>query len=132
VQVLYAAGARKFVLVNVPNVGAAPAVTALGPQVAGGATLLTSLYNGGLDIVRSQLSMLPGATLTGVDVFAQLNLVLANPAAYGLTNVTTPCLTFFVSSNFLCSHPNRYLFWDGIHPTRAGQRILAGIIGPAL
>jgi phospholipase/lecithinase/hemolysin len=24
-----------------------------------------------------------------------------------------------------CSHPNRYLFWDGIRPTRAGHAILA-------
>ena len=33
-------------------------------------------------------------------------------------------LTFFVLVDAICERPNRYLFWDGFHPTVAGHEIL--------
>jgi phospholipase/lecithinase/hemolysin len=50
----------------------------------------------------------------------------------GLTNVEDACLTFGVVRNPFCQTPNRYLFWDGIHPTRAGHAILADTAARAL
>jgi phospholipase/lecithinase/hemolysin len=38
--------------------------------------------------------------------------------------VQDACLTFFVSVDAICERPNRYLFWDGIHPTVAGHEIV--------
>jgi phospholipase/lecithinase/hemolysin len=34
--------------------------------------------------------------------------------------------------NAFCAHPEDFLFWDGIHPTRAGHRILAERAAAAL
>jgi outer membrane lipase/esterase len=51
--------------------------------------------------------------------------IVADPAAVGLTNVDEACLKFGVVTNPFCRTPNQYLFWDGIHPTRAGHTIVA-------
>lgn len=56
---------------------------------------------------------------------AVLAEVIAGPAAAGLVNAQDSCLAFGVIRNAFCSLPNRYLFWDGVHPTRAGHAILA-------
>ena len=132
IQVLYAAGARRFVVVNAPDVGLAPAVRMLGPQVQGGATLLSSLYNQGLGQVVGQLTFLPGIDLRPVNLFSALQDVVANPGNYGLANVTEACLKFGVTVGVYCKKPSSYLFWDGIHPTIAGHRIIALLIGPSL
>lgn len=51
----------------------------------------------------------------------------ADPAAYGLTDVTQPCLTGAVeySGGTPCANPNQYLFWDYEHPTAAADQIVA-------
>lgn len=50
-----------------------------------------------------------------------MHKVVANPGAYGFTDVTDPCLVGLTP----CSHPNQYLFWDALHPTTAANAILA-------
>jgi thermolabile hemolysin len=32
----------------------------------------------------------------------------------------------------VCHHPDRYLFWDAIHPTRAGHELIADAARAAL
>jgi phospholipase/lecithinase/hemolysin len=63
---------------------------------------------------------LPGDA-TYYDTANLLDEVVANPAAYGFTNVTTPCF----NGSTVCSDPSEYLFWDGFHPTTAADTILA-------
>ncbi len=131
IQALYTAGARRFVVVNGPDLGLAPAVTML-PGAAVPATLLSSLYNEGLADAVDALEGLPGISIATVDLFGALNTIVNNPADYGLTNTMDMCITTGVKGNAKCKHPKEYLFWDGIHPTSAGHAILADVIGPAL
>lgn len=132
IQTLYFAGARRFVVVNGPDLGLVPAVRLLGPAAQAGATALSAGYNAALAAAVTALSGLHGISIVSVDLFGALNKMVANPSAYGLTNVTDMCITPGVKGDARCRNPDEYLFWDGIHPTSAGHAILAELIGAAL
>jgi phospholipase/lecithinase/hemolysin len=124
---LYAHGARRFLLLNVPDVGQIPAVRALNSTLPGIATVANTIsqaYNAALLGAVQQLSGLPAIDIRVVDVYTLLNTVLAHPAAYGFDNVTEACV-IPNQPPFTCSRPDRYVFWDGIHPTRALHAIVA-------
>ncbi len=57
------------------------------------------------------------------DSFGIVNGIILTHASYGLTNVTTACVA--LNEPFTCQNPGDFLFWDGIHPTRASHAILA-------
>lgn len=124
IQKLHAAGAREFLVWTAPNVALTPAIRSLGPAAGGLAMSLTQAFNGGLTQVLGQLSGLPGSSFARLDVYQTLVNIVANPAAFGLTNVMSACVTPAVAP-FACRNPDEYLFWDGIHPTKAGHAILA-------
>jgi phospholipase/lecithinase/hemolysin len=125
IQRLYAAGAREFLVWAAPNVALTPAIRTLGPAAGALATTLTQAFNGGLAQVVGQLSFgLPGISFTRLDAYQILNAIVANPGAFNLTTVTTACVTPNIAP-FTCKDANEFLFWDGIHPTKAGHAILA-------
>jgi len=64
-------------------------------------------------------------TIHRLDLFALLNETVAAPAAAGLTEVAVPCITPGVFIDAECDRPDDYLFWDGLHPTRAGHALIA-------
>jgi outer membrane lipase/esterase len=124
---LYAAGARTFLITNLPDLGLLPATRLLdniSPGAAQAATILTETFNSGLAILVDSLRSLPGIEIIELDVFQKVNELTDMPEAYGLEQVETPCITPNAPP-FTCRRPNRFLFWDGIHPTRAVHGIFA-------
>ena len=121
---LYAAGARDFLVWRVPNVALTPAIRMLGPGAGQLATALTMGFNTGLDSVVTQLSALPEIRIARLDADRMLNDLVLNPAAFGLTNVTTACVTPNIPP-FTCGRPDEFLFCDVIHPTKAVHTITA-------
>jgi len=133
---LAAAGAKYIVVVGLPDVGKTPSAQAGGPVAAAGATQAAAGYNTVLwaGLAQSGLRVIP------VDSFSLLNEVIANPAAYGITNTTSPAcgvspLTGSSSSLYCLPNSlvapnanNTYVFADSIHPTGASGRIFAGFI----
>jgi phospholipase/lecithinase/hemolysin len=125
---LYAAGARKFLVWNAPDLGLTPAIRAfdaLFPGAAAAATGASELFNFHLDFALGMFEAdLPGIHFTRLDVFQKLRTVVDTQENFRLTNVTTGCITPGIPP-FACRNPDKYLFWDGIHPTRAAHAILA-------
>jgi len=126
VQTLYfGAGARMFLIVNVPDFANTPYVRFLGanvdPQIPALATLFTGSYDGALSQVVAALNAgLPlqqNQFIRLLDVNALFSQILASPDNFGLSNTTDRCTVPGVIGNAICSTPHQYLFWDGIHPT---------------
>ena len=134
IQTLYAAGARTFLVWRAPDVGMTPAIRRLNvisPGAAYLASQLTQGFNAGLDGVVAQLKGLPGIRIVKLDAFRLLNDLVAHPVDFGLTNVTTACVTPYVPP-VTGERPDAYLFWDGIHPTKAVHAIIAAEAGSVL
>ena len=136
ITTLYQAGARNFLVWNVPDPALTPAVRAVAtfnPAIVPVATQATLSFNAGLEATLSGLSAaLPGADIRILDAFALLQSVVAAPTAAGFTNVTDACIQ--LSAPFVCKHPRAYLFWDGVHPSTATHALVAveaiRVLGP--
>ena len=120
VNALEAAGAKDIIVWNAPNAGLGPAILAQGAGELG--TLVTQLMN------LSLLTALNDDIANGVrifDLFGFATNVASDPAAFGLVDAANACSA---SANILACQQNlyQYFFWDGIHPTAAGHRLLAG------
>jgi outer membrane lipase/esterase len=125
-EALYGAGARTFLVPTAVNFALTPLVRSLGPAAQFAATQVATAYNGGLHTVIATLSaLLPGIQFIRFDGNAVFAAIEANPGAFGITDALDSCLTFGVIGNAICATPNRYLFWDGIHPTSTGHSLVA-------
>jgi phospholipase/lecithinase/hemolysin len=127
---LYQRGARQFLIANVPDISLTPAARTLNalysPQTNTVLQLASSLvqgFNAGLDGIVAQL-VLAGADVARLDLYGGLYDIMANPTAFGLTNIISPCITPN-EPPFTCQNPDEYLFWDGAHPTEAVHAIFA-------
>lgn len=114
VNTLQSLGATHILVPGLPDLGLTPEF--LGTPLSSGATAYTQAFN-----ALMQAGLPAGAIY--FDTYSLLNQIVANPSAYGLTNVTSPC--FDKNALTVCANPNEYLFWDGVHPTTAADAILA-------
>jgi phospholipase/lecithinase/hemolysin len=129
---LHSAGARRFLVANAPDIGLAPAVRLLGPAAQFFGTSFASQFNDGLEAILQGLETDLGVNVVRLNVFGILNEIVKAPASFGLTDVADPCIALNTRVHAFCATPGKFLFWDGIHPTVAGHRILAQRANAAL
>ena len=79
-----------------------------------------------------QPSPVPTLNVHVVDAYQLIDNAVADPAAYGLTNVTSPVWSgnyTSASSGTLAATgaaaQDQYLFWDHLHPTETGHQQIA-------
>jgi phospholipase/lecithinase/hemolysin len=124
---LYNAGARKFLVWNAPKLAVTPAIRradVLFPGTAFGVDAVTVQYNIALEGILGALAGFPGIQIVRFNAYDNVAAIYANGAAFGLSDVNDPCITPNVAP-FFCQNPDDYLFWDGIHPTKAVHSIIA-------
>jgi phospholipase/lecithinase/hemolysin len=129
IQSLAAAGAQRFLIANLPPIGQTPRFRGTPDEAV--FDQLAVDFN---DLYAQELTQLEtslGITVERLDLFVAFDEILADPAAYGLTNVTDPAY----DGSTIVPNPDEYLFWDDIHPTRVGHALLgdcaADLLAPA-
>ena len=123
IQAFKNAGAHTIIVPNVPDLGLTPEALSAGTSLA--ATALAAQYD---EMLHDALLTDVGVKIIEFDSFDWLRKVVADPAAFGLINVSTPCYSgfiFFDPNATECGDPQDYLFWDREHPTAAGHALLA-------
>ena len=125
---LKAAGAKYIVMTNAPRIGRTPAIYLQGQGAINYANYGTGLFN---DTLRQQVNAVGNILL--LDVEGTLELLIQDPAAFGLANINQSATCYVNCAN---PHPvygadgtnpnaDMLVFYDSIHPTLAVQRIQA-------
>ena len=101
ITALQGMGAYRILAPGMPDLGLTPSFTALNESAAG--TWFTDKFN------ELLLASLPSGVLY-FDTAALTRAVVANPAAYGFTNVTAACFDKVT----VCANPNQYLYFEAL------------------
>lgn len=123
VKLLALAGGDQFLLWNIPDIGYIPAVKSMGPGASAAASALTGLMNQAL---LQALGGLAPSIADGIhlfDAYDALHDIATSPADFGFANASGAC-----AADPVCvADPTGYFFWDGIHPTTAGHKLMANL-----
>ncbi len=122
------AGAGYVVMANAPRIGRTPAVYAEGGAAVAYANQGSEWFN---DTLRRQLNSIGNILL--LDLQGVLELAVETPTAFGFANIdqSATCYTNCANphpvygENGSAPNPDMLVFYDSIHPTLAGQRLLA-------
>ena len=82
---------------------------------------LTAAFNANLKFQLTELDKGLSAEIVQFDTAAAFAAILDAPAAYGFENTTEQCVQNLLNGR---CNPNKWLFWDGVHPTTATHAIL--------
>jgi phospholipase/lecithinase/hemolysin len=93
------------------------------------ATVLSAGYNADLISDINLFAASDAIAVHLLDTFSFVDAAVADPAAFGYSNVTDGCYIGTVTGSGPppCTMPTDYLFWDDEHPTEPGHEILAAI-----
>ena len=115
-MLLQHAGARHFIIPNLFNLGLLPAAAGH-VKFAEAASAATNKY---LDEFLAVEELIEGIRIYRMDVFNLFSAIGTDPAHFGFTDITDPCVTTSV-----CADPDHTLFWDVHHPTEFGHAFFA-------
>ena len=122
------AGAGTILVTNLPRLGITPQFSASNPLVGpqgsaladfAGTSFNSALLNGLFGVAAAN----PDTNVILMDLYKISDPLAGNPGAFGLTNATDSCFNGVT----VCADPDSYLYWDGVHPTAAGHRLIAAL-----
>jgi outer membrane lipase/esterase len=121
ISTLAGAGARNFLVPNLPDLGDTPDSIATGdPLVIAGSSAFSIAFNAALLSGMNSLESSLGVTIYDLDVYNISKDIKNSPATYGFTNTTQAALLTGNAANAA-----QYVFWDGVHPTTRVHDIIA-------
>jgi phospholipase/lecithinase/hemolysin len=124
IQTLSLAGAQHFLVPNVPDLGKIPDF--INSPNSGSLSFLTATFNANLALALSQLDQALGsAEIVQFDTASLFAKLQTSPGAFGFENATESCVANLATSRCNPGNWDKWVFWDGAHPTTAAQQALA-------
>jgi outer membrane lipase/esterase len=123
-------GARRVVVLNIPDLGATPGQTAAGLSML--STQVSQANNALLQPDLLGLHNSTGANIYLINAQLGIEQILADPGAYGIRNTTQECILVPSCVNGSRAVQNTFLFWDEVHPTTGVHDFLAQVIANQL
>ncbi len=122
---LAAAGAKTILVMNLPDLGQTPQFNTDASASAIG-TLSATAFNTALDTgLKTVAASATGSNIVQVDIQSAFSAIIANPSAFGIANAKLACINVTSCVTGGASVQNTYLFWDGVHPTATGHKLVA-------
>ena len=127
-------GARKILIVNLPDVSVAP-VFKYRPADVHTVVGKVEHYNHQIGLIAERLSATTGAEIRVVNARAAFDEIIRQPQRFGFVNTTDSCLQIDGPSslNYIKKQklrpgcdPSAYVFWDTLHPTTRTHELMAG------
>ncbi|WP_395947362.1 SGNH/GDSL hydrolase family protein [Caedibacter taeniospiralis] len=145
VEYLYQHGARKFIILNLPNLGLAPGETNNGQiDVNESAQTIAEVYNTTLNSELATIqSNYPEIQYQIIDTFNLLNDIVQNfeitsfNVKYTFVNTKQSACSFSPATSAISCIPasqklQGYVFEDGVHPATAAHKIISDYIYTAI
>ena len=145
VEYLYQHGARKFIILNLPNLGLAPGETNNGQiDVNESAQTIAEVYNTTLNSELATIqSNYPEIQYQIIDTFNLLNDIVQNfeitsfNVKYTFVNTKQSACSFSPATSAISCIPSSqklqgYVFADGVHPATVAHKIISDYIYTAI
>lgn len=155
IRTLYAHGARKFLVMNSPDLGLTPSLSIanqlIDPRASGLASCLSYWFNFGndpqpplcpelpvnleglddmLDIIEADIPD-PELEIIRYDVYSRFVQMVLYPLPTDPQNGEDACVEPNVPP-YTCDLPADHVFWDGVHPTKTVHGLIAEEVGALL
>ncbi|MGE5608894.1 MAG: SGNH/GDSL hydrolase family protein [Bacillota bacterium] len=119
ISLLAGAGAKEFLVMNLPPLGLTPWVrgTPLQDPMNTWAAGFNASLKASIDDLKATLPA--DVQIHELDVYDLFGKIFADPEKYGLKDVSSSAVMF------PAANPDDYLFWDTVHPTRIGHQLIA-------
>ena len=120
IQTLAGEGAKTFLWVNLPDLGAVPAVNT-NPVLSAFATAQSNAFDAQFAQDVMVLQQQNHINVIPVDVNQLFAQIVDNPSKFNFSNVMD------AAQGNSAVNPNTYLFWDGEHPTTEADSLVADL-----
>nr|AFK45273.1 unknown [Lotus japonicus] len=135
IEVMHRLGARRLVVVGVIPLGCIPLTKAIMGQndtCVASLNKVASSFNAKLLQQISNLKAKLGLQTYYVDVYGMIQSAVMNPKKYGFEEGSKGCCGSGIyeygdtcRGMSTCSEPDKYVFWDAVHPTQKMYKIIA-------
>jgi phospholipase/lecithinase/hemolysin len=125
ITTLAAAGAKQFLVPNLPLLSEIPASSGLTSAQRQGLDAWSIGFNQTLQAEATALQSSLGVQIHVVDTQGLLQKILADPTDYGFTNVTGSAINSSLNGK-------GYLFWDAEHPTTAADAYVGEVAAQSI
>ncbi len=122
---LATAGAKTIIVMNLPDLGSTPQFNT-NADASTLSSYSTTVFNTALDTGLHAVAAAHADTnIIEVDIKSAFGTIIANPTAFGFSDVSHACINVMACVTGSQDTRNTYLFWDGVHPTAAGHKLVA-------